>query len=363
MASNCCSPRLILGVKVLFGLVYAPIGAEVALRLIAPVPMLPRYVCATAYGIRGNMPNRTYWHQSAEFKVQLHTNSKGIRSDREIPYERTQGIKRIVLLGDSFGMGYEVSYEDMFTSRMTYHLEHDHGIKAEVVNLSTSGHGNAEELIVLQNEGLKYQPDLVLLAWHVTDYDDNVRSNLYSLTDGRLVRKAQTYLPGVEAQEKLYRLPLYALVADNSNLYNLLRDWAGGTVKSLLLKARSLSSKQGPSETPPDPNYSTDLMIALLSKIRGICEQRGIAFMILDIPVRVSRSEFVSEFPSLGPGMEHPLDVVSPISKFAEANGRRVYTERSHGHFTPFGCDMVGKVLADHIADRGLLYPNVASRP
>ncbi len=348
--------RLVLLSKLIVGTVYCLVAGEAFLRVFARQPMLPRHVCATPYGIRGNEPNESYWHSSAEYKIQIRTNSKGIRSDREIPYEKPSGVKRIVLLGESFGIGYEVNLEDMFTSRMVYYLKERYGIDAEVVNLSTSGHGNAEELIVLEHEGVKYDPDLVLLAWHSTDYDDNVRSGLYKLEGGTLKRDAATYLPGVEIQQFLYRSRIYRFLADNSNLYNLVRDWAGVTVKGILVKMRAKKPRPAATDNSPKPSKE-DLTIALLKEIKRVSQAHGAAFLILDIPYNTSRTEFASDFPALGKEDAGVFDIVSPIKKLETANGRKVYWERSHKHFTPLGCDLVGQALAQHIAEHGLLKP------
>ena len=343
----------LLAIKLVFLMCYIPLAAEVMVRMLDPVPMLPRYVCAMSYGIRGNAPNRSYWHKTAEYKVNIKTNSRGIRADREIPYEKPEGLKRIVLLGDSFGMGYGVSKEQMFTSRMLYYLDTLYGIKAEVVNLATSGHGNAEELIVLENEGLKYNPDLVLLAWHPTDISDNVRSNLFRLTDEGLVRQADQYLPAVEVREKLERFWIYRFLAEKSQLYNMTRDWAGRTVQSLLVKVRSVKAKKEPEEKQ-QPKYSAiDLTAALLLEIDKQASESGAEFLVLDIPRRISRSEFVSKFPQ---EIQSVLgNIVSPVDVFLdEGEGRKIYWERSHNHFTPLGCDIVGRMLAEHIVENEL---------
>ena len=345
-----------LVLKALLVLCYCPLAAEVMLRIMDPVPMLPRYVKAMPYGVRGNEPNRSYWHRTAEYKVYIRTNAKGIRCDKDIPYEKPPGVKRIILLGDSFGMGYGVSYEQMFISRMVHYLEKEHGIKAEVVNLSTSGHGNSEELVTLENEGLKYDPDMVLLAWHPTDVDDNVRSNLYELADGKLKGKASTYLPGVKTRELLFSYTAYRLMAENSQLYNLLRDWAGRNIKAWLASFRSIRrTKQMYTENKAPEDYSPKLTIALLEEIKHKCEQVNASLLILDIPRRYGRTDFRSLFPAGFIGEGNELDIVSPISKFAEAGGRKIYWERSQGHFTPLGCDMVGQLLANHIASQNLL--------
>lgn len=337
--------------------VYFLVVCEIVLRFIDPVPMLPRYVCSMPYGIRGNEPNKSYWHRTAEYKVHIQTNSKGIRCPYEISYDKPSDVKRIVVLGDSFGMGYGVNYEQMFSTRLQFYLENRYGIKTEVVNLSTSGHGNAEELIVLENEGLKYDPDLVLLAWHATDYDDNVRSNLYGLEDGKLKRKAQVYLPGVKIRESLSKIPLYNFLAENSQLYNFFRDQAGYRMQLLLTSLRSsqIKKSQNPSREARVDIYPQELMFKLLQEIREQSKQVGAKFLILDIPRRKNRTEFISSFPTYDPGKYGNFNVFSPIDSFAVANGEKIYWERSHGHFTPLGCDRVGYGLAEYIVNNKLL--------
>ena len=199
--------------RMIFGVVYIPFASEVLFRIIAPVPMMPRYVVSMPYGVRGNMANAFYEHKTAEYRISIRTNSKGIRAEREIPYQKPSNFKRVVVLGDSFGLGYGVNLEQSFPERMRYKLEKEYDVSVEVINLSTSGHGNAEELITLVNEGFKYEPDLVLLAWHNTDLDDNVRSNLFQLVDGQLKKKADFYLPAVKEREFLNRFLIYRWLA------------------------------------------------------------------------------------------------------------------------------------------------------
>ena len=89
----------------LFILLWICFAAEIFLRTFDPRPMLPRYVQAGDFGIRVNMPNQTYVHHTPEYRVEIRTNSKGMRSNVDYPYEKPAGVKRIVVLGDSFGMG------------------------------------------------------------------------------------------------------------------------------------------------------------------------------------------------------------------------------------------------------------------
>ncbi len=361
--------------RVVAGAVWALLAAELFLRLLAPVPMLPRYVVATEFGIRGNQPNQSYVHRTPDYTIEIRTNSAGVRADEEIPTEKPPGIERIVVLGDSFSMGYGVNLEDTFLMEMKGQLEAQ-GHRIEIVNLSVSGHGNAEELVMLREEGLKYQPDLVLLSWHRTDLDDNVRSALFALDGDKLVRKNESFLPQVELRQFLFSIAAYRWLAGNSQLYNFLREGAAETAKSVLSTARSIVRKPRANDTPRDPvsgelsdpsmavagndgrrDYRTRLTLALLGELRREASAVGAEFVVLDIPNTTGRSQFNSSFPDLAGTDIATLHLVSPLGKFESRPGELIYWERSHFHFTPLGCDLVGASLAEYIRDHELLTP------
>ncbi len=345
--------------KVLFGAVYAVAAAEVFLRLLAPQLMLPRYVCATDYGVRGNVPNGDYWHKAPEYRINIRTNSKGIRADREIPYEKPPGVRRIMLLGDSFGMGYGVNLEDAFLTRLVAFLQAA-GVQCEDVNLSVSGFGTAEELVTLEEEGFRYQPDVVVVQWQRTDLEDNVRSNLYGLEDGRLVRKNKTYLPAVKSRELVSSFGAVRWLAIHSHLYCCLREEAAQFAKFKFLPAwRRLTNvrpKAGPRSAVGQPDgYPERLALALLAEMQQQCRWHGAELLILDIPSRLSRTEFRSTFPTehLSDGMQ--FHRYNPIADFGQYYGQKLYWEKEHGHFTPLGCRIVGEGLGRTILENGLL--------
>lgn len=345
--------------KILFGVAYFAAASEVFLRIFAPEPMLPRYVRATEYGIRGNEPNRSYWHTTPEYRINIRTNSKGIRADREIPYEKPDGVKRIALLGDSFGMGYGVDLEDTFSNQMKLALERA-GVKCEIVNLSVSGHGTAEQLITLKEEGLRYQPDLVVLAWHTSDRADNIRANLYGLENGQLVRRSKTYLPGVKTREFLFQFAAYRLVADHSHLYNFARERTAHLVKYRILPAMRKPSAPGEAAQDLDEEartrasaYRNHLALALLRQIEQECASNNAGFVILDVPRRRSGTQFNPTFPYYDSPGSHSFSVFCPIERFERHAGEKLYWEKSHGHFTPLGCRVVGEGLAEFILESG----------
>lgn len=354
-------------VKVVVCMIYGLVACELFLRIFAPVPLLPHGWMVTSYGLRGNEINRSYQHTTPEYRITMRTNSKGIRADREIPYEKTDGVKRIVLLGDSFAMGYGVNLEDTFLSQMQKTLE-ESGVNSEIVNMGVPTYGNAEELILLMEEGLKYQPDLVLLAWHASDYAENIRSNLFALENGHLVRKNKTYLPKAKMREFLFQYQGYRWIAQNSHFYKFIRNFVYFSIrKPLAAGVRSVSSafKAKPERSmaaehhkdlkKSGDSYRQELAIELLKEIKRQCVLSGSGFLVFDIPIRLSRTQFKSRFPSRDSGATEPFEVFNPISLFKQQKEEKIYWEKSEGHFTPLGCRIVGKGLTEFVLLKNLL--------
>lgn len=86
------------------------------------------------------------------------TNALGWR-DAEFTLERRPGLRRVVALGDSFTFGVAVDYGERFTE-----LLEELAPDLEVLNLGVNAYGTDQELLLLENEGLRYRPDVVLLT-------------------------------------------------------------------------------------------------------------------------------------------------------------------------------------------------------
>ena len=346
-----------------FGAIWVVFAAEMYLRILAPVAFLPRYVEATDFGVRGNSPSMAYWHHTPEYRIQVRTNSRGIRSDVEFDYAKPPGVRRIVVLGDSYGLGYGVDLEDTFLAAMQRSLAAG-GVECEVINLSVSGFGNAEQLVMLRSEGFRYEPDLVLVAWHSSDFSDNIRSGLFSLADdGGVESQATSYLPGVGLRKRLESFGAYRWIAGNSHLYVWAREFSARVVKDVLFRTRTEDNEAGAAAEPVwEPRFypnayeaAGELTIALLTTMQRECEERDARLLVLDIPDHSSRTDFSSRFPRSPDGATFGLDVVTPLPEFERHLGEILFWERSHRHMTPLACRLTGELLARRILDGDLL--------
>jgi hypothetical protein len=330
---------------------------EIIVRLWFSEPVLPRYLADAPYGVAQNMPNQNFWQSSPDYHVNVRTNSRGLRSDREIPYEKPPGVFRILGLGDSFALGYEVDLEDTYLHQLEEKL-HEKGAKnVEVVNLAVAGFGTEEELITLKYEGFKYSPDLVLLGYFQNDLDDNLNSHLFSLKGDALQREDTTYLPAVRTRKALSSIPGYRWLTENSQLLNVIRNRISYLMRNTLKekKREALATRLGSDDpTRRDSSialYQATLGARLLDEIYRECEKHSIPLLILDIPmIRSSSKDISTNIPIHLMHYRDKIIFVEAGNILAPYHGKKeIHWEKYTGHWRPWVHRLVGAVLADTI--------------
>ena len=115
------------------------------------------------------VPGLRYEGESLSFyDYQGASNRLGYR-DRDHEVAKPDGVWRIVVLGDSIAAGLRVErFEDTFPAVLE-RLLREQGVNAEVINLAVSGYNTQQEVETLADKGLRYRPDLVLVAYSLTD--------------------------------------------------------------------------------------------------------------------------------------------------------------------------------------------------
>ena len=343
-----------LAFQVFFTIAYALVFAEFFTRVFSPQPMMPRFVTGSSYGVRANIAGSTYEQKTEEVSVEVRINSQGFRSDKIYTPYPEEGVCRIAIFGDSFFMGYETEIENSFAGQLENILA-SRGVASEVVNFAVSGFGTAENLVVLKERGLSFNPDVIIFEWQETDFGDNVRSGLYRLQDGAPVRAAATYLPAIEVRDSLMKFGLYRWLISNSHFYSAIREATAGMVKDLLLLRAS--SDEGNKSRPGAVNekresgrlpYRDELSVALLKESYELSGERNIVFAVVDVPRRISRVRFVSSIDKIEGLLPADLTVVKPLEAFLgnASPDTKIYYEKGAGHLTPLG----NSLLADRVA-------------
>jgi GDSL-like Lipase/Acylhydrolase family len=108
---------------------------------------------------------------------QCGSNSQGYR-DREHPFKKPTGTFRIVLIGDSVAEGRDVAPDSTFGQVLERMLDDAHpGQHYEVVLLARAGYSTGQELVLLEEEAFRYEPDMILWSYCLNDPADPVYHN------------------------------------------------------------------------------------------------------------------------------------------------------------------------------------------
>jgi lysophospholipase L1-like esterase len=153
----------------------ALVAAEVLLRLLHAAPDVG-VIHRGRFRLSANpkigfepVPGFTYHGSERSFiDFEGSGNALGYR-DVDHAEEKPPGVYRIVVIGDSVGAGLKVErYDDTFPPLLARRLSSS-GVRAEVINLSVSGYNTQQEVETLRDRGLRYAPDLVLVAYSLND--------------------------------------------------------------------------------------------------------------------------------------------------------------------------------------------------
>jgi lysophospholipase L1-like esterase len=241
----------------------------------------------------------THFEFASDRFFHVRHNSLGLRGE-ETTYEKPRGVKRILLVGDSYFWGYGVSNEDVVSAVLQKHLSP----AIEVINGGTIGYGLDQKFLWLQNEGLKYRPDLVLLAFSAANDLDEISQSvvyytpkpLFMLESGKLVLKNVPVPRTEKTDRKALGEPrtlfgkLKKFLRFNTHTYQFItgRLNSDPEIRLLLLNmglAEEYTKDIGniPVLTNP-PGHVMDIALKLISESKRTAEEAGAVFVLVFIP-------------------------------------------------------------------------------
>jgi hypothetical protein len=337
-------------------LIAGSIGEGMVLLFLGEQPKFPRHVVGSSFGLRINQPNARYRQKWADGLVHVRINGQGLRADHDFSYAKPDGVKRIVSLGDSFTMGYEVEQDQTFSAIVEQQLRL-RGINAEVLNTGVSGYGNAEELLYLERELLKYNPDIVLLSFTPNDLEDNVRTNLFKLVDGKLVEADSSYIPAGKIANFLNTNPIANLLSERSNLFVFLKEQTTLLVKSRTVQKNMEAVEQKDVDAAlkdPEIIYQRQLAGAIFERLYQLTRSRNIPLVIHSIPAYLPVvTQFVEVFPFDEFNLRRPgiLFLASKPLLDPYLGKQTLVNLRATRHWSAFSHRIAGEALAKLIME------------
>ncbi len=233
-------------------------------------------------------------------KVDYRThNSLGARATYEIPYDKPEGQKRIVLIGDSFIYGLNIDDSETIASQLKKLLHADW----EIINLGVPGFGTDQSLLLLMQEAEKYNPDVVIYGLYQNDFSNNIAlyqhetyKPMFQLTENNNI--VLTNFPVSKLEKKTFK-PEYTgfdkFMRKRSHLWTLYQE-KKSAVKSLFFKheKKDYFNNYFDSEVysleknyRKEMQYATVLTFSLIKQMELESKKLNARFILLNFPSRL----------------------------------------------------------------------------
>ena len=321
------------------------------------------------------LPNATATFGGPEFETTIRTNAHRLRESEETPYERTPGVRRILLCGDSFTFGHGVDEADRYGERLAELLGN-----VDVINMGVWGTGTDQQLLLYRDEGVKYGPDLVILAYFVENILRNGASTRF-IAGGRSASKPKFVIengelvltnvpvpaPGtateestaemerwkeIEERQGVVSFPFKSFLREHSALYKFAHDNFAG------LLHRAVEGEVDAYPEYVDGRSEWEVTKALIRTFRDEAEENGSEFLLVIVPDgRSMEPGTISDTPyqkleQLCRAESIPLLDPLPEFRAASEQGEKLYY-RYDAHWTKAGHALVADLIAGRLRAEG----------
>lgn len=275
-------------------------------------------------------PGATGRFVGPSWDVEIRINGSGLRDVEHEPARRP-GLRRLLLLGDSFGWGYGVEQDRMLSAVLR---ERCPGF--EVINGSVSGYSTDQEYLFYRERGSRWAPDQVLLLIHENDLLGNGLHRMYGYEKPRFVLEGQSLelrnvpVPERKPWEKAYsRLVVWSYFASG-----VLRRPAIGVVLEF-------GQPFGTQILDWDPHVSRRLLLRFARELR----EAGVEFRWALIPMQAAVADWLR-----GIGREAGVRVIDldPALRAAAQRGVEL-TLRGDLHWSADGHRVAAEALAGEL--------------
>ena len=204
-------------------------------------------------------------------------NKKGLRGP-EVPYERTSGSFRLLFLGDSVTFGYGLApYDRTFPSQIGDLIQEELVVEVEIVNSGVGGYSPWQEFLYLETEGVRYDPDVIVISFVLNDVTEKFRLARYGgdSTGYQLAHSATS---------------VFDRFASKSAIGFAIRDWSarnrfGDDVQAGAVNREALNDWSLIQDAnTPRVQHAWNLTLKNLSKIADFCASRGIPLVLVAFP-------------------------------------------------------------------------------
>ncbi len=300
-----------------------------------------------------------------KFTSTFRTNSRGLR-DKEYTLNKPEGIKRIVVIGDSFTWGLGVNDDEIYTERLESMLPN-----TEVINLGVVGYNTVQETIYFQREGIKYDPDILIIQFYSNDIlryrrKSRPKSHIAETDNISIIEKISKHL--------FYKSALYRFIRDrvytNNTLVKILKYIRKEPLSGI--EDINYELRLALRETPEIIKVSWEETASEILNIKQYATGMGIRVIVAVVPTAISFHEKrfkhaisysiydATDFDLNKPyrilrefAAENNIEIIIPFDIFKQAsrNVKSLYHKRD-GHFNAEGHNLFAQAIADYLSSK-----------
>jgi lysophospholipase L1-like esterase len=289
-------------------------------------------------------------------------NGKGLRGP-ELDYIKDPNVIRILYLGDSVAFGWGVeSYKNTFPYQIENTLENDLGYNIETVNSGVGGYSTSQEYLYLQQEGIKYNPDLVVLAFVLNDV-----SGEFALT--------QSEGSGLSFQLWHARFSTRKGLIRGSSIMYVLRKFASRFDFRINLQSKAEANDEAQEQAfvnvrslafhpdDPDVNKAWNFTLEKAGKIFSFCKDNNLpiilvvlpySFQFADVDALSAPQNRINQF-----ALNHQIPTIDLLLPLAEKLKQEKLTPSDYffdeDHLTALGANRVAQIITDFLLQKEII--------
>lgn len=287
------------------------------------------------------------------------TNARGFRNDSEFSVEVPPGMTRVIALGDSFTLGFEVGDADSWPASLENECP-----RLEVPNMGQSGYGIDQSYLWYERDGRAIDHQVLVLAF-IDDDLSRVRADnmlgygkpVLALVDGRLVAK------NVPVARAPYLLPV---LTQNLMLFEQLRVVE---LPRALIAHFAPGRAKGPVLSEAEAERVDEAIFRALQRETA---ERGARLLLVHLPhLAEGRPSELAELPAFGASALRRVsadgivfaDLLDEMSRVPDPERQELFQARTlnngpGAHYSAKGNRFIAAAIGERLRRLGWLPPN-----
>lgn len=355
---------------VFFGLVIGAIVCELYLRSIPHISI--KFYDNDIFG-SALIPSQSGWFVSEtnEYKTKVDVNSQGW-PDVEHSFEKTNGTRRELIIGDSFVENFQVPFENRFFRQLQNFL----GNSDEVVAMGRGNTGTAPQYLIYKNYGVMYKPDIVI---HMFFEANDIKNNSIKLQNDPFlpyytIDESGNLIETDHSKKSLRKMAALKEFVLNFRIVELVLSFRHKIIENQQKHkfGYPIDYHVYDKEYTDDYNNSWEVTKKLILKTKTEVESSGAKYILIIVPGseqidQIKQSEIFRTYPEMNPDKIDFLKPEKILAKFCNENkvdchfmypyfmsylsenkDKHLYFFKD-GHWTQDGTDLASKFIYQEV--------------